>query len=75
MGGSVRRELGSSTTHMVSNTVMASGYLYAYAFQIPVMSPQWVENSWNHRHVPGFRADCEEMVKTCSCSLMMLLSD
>lgn len=64
MGGSVRRGLERNTTHMVSDTVMARGYLYAYTFQIPVMAPLWIEKSWNHRHLAGFKADCEEMVKS-----------
>ncbi|XP_039297576.1 protein ECT2 isoform X3 [Nilaparvata lugens] len=56
MGGSVRAKL-SEAMYFIAETTLASGYLYCNTFNIPTLSPQWVEYMWNNRHTPAFKCD------------------
>lgn len=56
MGGSVRKEVGSKMTHLIANCVGGEKYRYASLLRLPIMSVDWVHNSWAMRTQIGFNA-------------------
>ncbi|KAK3907259.1 Protein ECT2 [Frankliniella fusca] len=56
MGGSVREKPELAVTHIISLTTKGSKYLYATTFNVPIMSPDWVRECWNHRFDPCVKA-------------------
>ncbi|RZF33638.1 hypothetical protein LSTR_LSTR007016 [Laodelphax striatellus] len=56
MGGSVRAKL-SEAMYFIAETTLASGYLYSNTYNIPTLTPQWVDYMWKNRHIPSFKCD------------------
>ena len=49
MGGSIRKEITSSVTHVVAHSVSGSKYKMAVGFGTPIMSEQWVTKAWESK--------------------------
>ncbi|XP_071950219.1 protein ECT2-like [Antedon mediterranea] len=49
MGGSVRREFTSKVTHLIANTPSGNKYKAAVSLGTPVMTQQWVHETWKNR--------------------------
>uniref|UniRef100_A0A0A9ZEK7 Protein ECT2 n=2 Tax=Lygus hesperus TaxID=30085 RepID=A0A0A9ZEK7_LYGHE len=56
MGGSIRKDVGSKTTHLIASAVGGEKYQYASLFRLPIMSKEWVLNSWAMRTQVGYSA-------------------
>ncbi|XP_075236856.1 epithelial cell transforming 2 pebble [Lycorma delicatula] len=54
MGGSIRKDMSSSVTHLVANKCSGEKYQYALTFRVPVMAASWVHNAWAMRPNIGF---------------------
>ncbi|XP_033121146.1 protein ECT2-like [Anneissia japonica] len=49
MGGSVRKDFTSKVTHLIANNPAGSKYKAAVSLGTPIMTQQWVHESWNKR--------------------------
>ena len=49
MGGSIRKEMTNSVTHVVAHAVNGSKYKKAVGLGTPIMSEQWVTKAWESR--------------------------
>lgn len=49
MGGSVRRDLNASVTHLIANCTSGEKYRTAVSLDIPIMGRDWVYQCWEHR--------------------------
>lgn len=56
MGGRVRKETNSETTHLVAKICKGEKYSYAMLFNVPVVSETWLYDAWEKRNVVGFNA-------------------
>lgn len=56
MGGMFTRDPTAKTTHMITTSTMANGYIYCMTFNVPILYPDWVEECWKNRHQVGFKA-------------------
>ncbi|XP_014245767.1 protein ECT2 isoform X2 [Cimex lectularius] len=56
MGGSIRKEMIGKVTHLIANCCGGEKYQYAVAFRVPIMSSEWVYNSWAMRAQIGYNA-------------------
>ncbi|XP_034239335.1 protein ECT2-like isoform X2 [Thrips palmi] len=56
MGGSIRKEMSASVTHLIAQGVGGKKYQYAITFRVPVMSESWVFQAWERRREVGFGA-------------------
>ncbi|XP_065888931.1 protein ECT2-like isoform X2 [Dysidea avara] len=61
MGGSVRKDVISSVTHVVANTVFGSKYKAAVCFNTPIMSEKWIRTCWESRLDINFTIASPEM--------------
>lgn len=60
MGGSIRKEMSASVTHLIAQGVGGKKYQYAITFRVPVMSELWVFQAWERRKEVGFAAASAE---------------
>lgn len=60
MGGSIRKEMSVSVTHLIAQGVGGKKYQYAITFRVPVMSESWVFSAWEKRREHGFGAAASE---------------
>lgn len=56
MGGSIRKEMSVSVTHLIAQGCGGKKYQYAITFRVPVMSEDWVFSAWEKRREIGFGA-------------------
>ncbi|KAK2141472.1 hypothetical protein LSH36_1092g00051 [Paralvinella palmiformis] len=49
MGGSVRRDINSSITHLIANCTSGEKYRAAVSLDIPIMGRDWIYQCWDHR--------------------------
>lgn len=56
MGGSVRKDLHTDVTHLISNNCMGQKCVRAALFRVPIMSATWVHDAWAMRTQVGFSA-------------------
>ncbi|XP_026285147.1 protein ECT2 isoform X1 [Frankliniella occidentalis] len=56
MGGSIRKEMSVSVTHLIAQGCGGKKYHYATTFRVPVMSEDWVFAAWQRRKEVGFGA-------------------
>lgn len=56
MGGSIRKEMSASVTHLIAHGCGGKKYQYAITFRVPVMSEEWVFSAWERRKELGFGA-------------------
>lgn len=61
MGGTIRKEISPKVTHLVAKNSSNEKYKYAITFGTPVMSVEWILQSWEHRHDPTFLATDESL--------------
>ncbi|XP_054280304.1 protein ECT2-like isoform X2 [Macrosteles quadrilineatus] len=54
MGGRFSNRPSRRTTHMISTRAIAEGYTYCITFDVPILTPDWVEYCWLHRGLPNF---------------------
>lgn len=47
MGGSIRKNIGYSVTHLIANHCSGYKYRYADTYGLPIMSVEWVIALWN----------------------------
>ena len=50
MGGSIRKDMTGSVTHVVAHTVSGSKYKVAVGLETPIMSEEWVMKAWDARN-------------------------
>ena len=62
MGGSIRKDMGSKVTHLISNACGGSKYQYAITFRVPVMSREWVFRCWEQRLNLNFTATSNDFI-------------
>ncbi|KAJ1528628.1 hypothetical protein ONE63_007023 [Megalurothrips usitatus] len=60
MGGSIRKEMSVSVTHLIAQSCGGKKYQYAITFRVPVMSEGWVFAAWEKRKELGFGAAATE---------------
>uniref|UniRef100_A0A1B6CSH8 DH domain-containing protein n=1 Tax=Clastoptera arizonana TaxID=38151 RepID=A0A1B6CSH8_9HEMI len=56
MGGSIRKDMAGTVTHLIAHKCMGEKYQYALAFSLPVMAASWVHNTWAMRAQVGYSA-------------------
>lgn len=62
MGGSIRKDMSSKVTHLISNVCFGVKYQYAVTFRLPVMNSEWVFWSWNQRYDLNFQATSNDAI-------------
>ena len=50
LGGSIRKDMTGSVTHVVAHTVSGSKYKLAVGLETPIMSEEWVMKAWDARN-------------------------
>lgn len=63
MGGSIRKDLSSSITHLVCNSTTCDKYQYAITFGLPPLRQQWIRDAWARRNEANFNANTEAFMK------------
>lgn len=59
MGGSIRKELNTKATHLISTNAYGEKYRYALTFRLNVVRSSWVLEAWNCRNEQAFSAKSE----------------
>lgn len=57
MGGSIRKDMHESCTHLISPTSSGKKYHYAKIFGVTVVRATWIETAWEHRDELDFSAN------------------
>lgn len=57
MGGLFVKSPNCHLTHMVTTSTRAKGYEYCSTFNVPILTPKFVEHCWQQRNIVGFKAD------------------
>ncbi|XP_066266141.1 protein ECT2-like isoform X1 [Branchiostoma lanceolatum] len=63
MGGSIRKDFSTKVTHLVANSTSGDKYRVAVSLGTPIMTEEWVHQSWQRRHTPAALGTDEEMLK------------
>ncbi|KAI8498895.1 Protein T2 [Branchiostoma belcheri] len=63
MGGSIRKDFSTKVTHLVANSTSGDKYRVAVSLGTPIMTEEWVHQSWQRRHSPAALSTDEEMLK------------
>lgn len=59
MGGSIRKELNTKATHLISTNAFGEKYRYALTFRLNVVRSSWVLDAWHCRNEQAFSAKSE----------------
>ncbi|XP_071838563.1 protein ECT2-like isoform X2 [Apostichopus japonicus] len=62
MGGSIRKDMTSSVTHLVANSTSGQKYRYAVSLGKPIVKRDWVEHIWERRADLGHLGSDEELI-------------
>lgn len=63
MGGSIRKDLNSKSTHLICNSSSGDKYRYAMTFRLTVVRPEWVHAAWEERDNLDFVATEDEFTR------------
>lgn len=63
MGGSIRKDMHESCTHLISPTSSGKKYYYAKIFGVNVVQSSWIEAAWEHRNEIDFSADDAKFIE------------
>ncbi|XP_017074033.1 protein ECT2 isoform X3 [Drosophila eugracilis] len=64
MGGCIKKDLNTKTTHLICNHSGGEKYQYAKTFRLTVVRPAWVFAAWEDRNSLEFDATQEIFTKT-----------
>ncbi|XP_043951377.1 protein ECT2 isoform X4 [Drosophila biarmipes] len=64
MGGCIKKDLNTKTTHLICNHSGGEKYQYAKTFRLTVVRPAWVFAAWSDRNSLEFDATQESFTKT-----------
>ncbi|EDV40056.1 uncharacterized protein Dana_GF24148, isoform A [Drosophila ananassae] len=64
MGGCIKKDLNTKTTHLICNHSGGEKYQYAKTFRLTVVRPAWVYAAWSDRNSLEFDATQENFTKT-----------
>ncbi|EDW93808.2 protein ECT2 isoform X2 [Drosophila yakuba] len=64
MGGCIKKDLNTKTTHLICNHSGGEKYQYAKTFRLTVVRPAWVFAAWADRNSLEFDATQENFTKT-----------
>ncbi|XP_017016634.1 uncharacterized protein pbl isoform X1 [Drosophila kikkawai] len=64
MGGCIKKDLNTKTTHLICNHSGGEKYQYAKTFRLTVVRPAWVYAAWSDRNSLEFDATQEVFTKT-----------
>ncbi|KAH8234967.1 hypothetical protein KR032_006698, partial [Drosophila birchii] len=64
MGGCIKKDLNTKTTHLICNHSGGEKYQYAKTFRLTVVRPAWVYAAWSDRNSVEFDATQEVFTKT-----------
>ncbi|XP_014232915.1 protein ECT2 isoform X1 [Trichogramma pretiosum] len=62
MGGSVKRDMGTKTTHLIAKTCGGEKCRYADTFRVPILKPGFIEELWADRDNLDSHYDQEELI-------------
>ncbi|XP_032587829.1 protein ECT2 isoform X3 [Drosophila mojavensis] len=63
MGGCIKKDLNTKTTHLICNHSGGEKYQYAKTFRLTVVRPAWVYAAWSARNSLGFEATQDNFTK------------
>lgn len=63
MGGSIRKDLNSKSTHLICNSSSGEKYRYAMTFRLTVVHSEWVHAAWEQRDNLDFLATDDEFTR------------
>ncbi|XP_030384939.1 protein ECT2 isoform X2 [Scaptodrosophila lebanonensis] len=63
MGGCIKKDLNTKTTHLICNHSGGEKYQYAKTFRLTVVRPAWVYAAWSARDTPEFEATQDTFTK------------
>ncbi|KAL6258449.1 hypothetical protein P5V15_010405 [Pogonomyrmex californicus] len=72
MGGFFTKQLRSSVTHLVADSVMSAKYEAAIEMKIPIMTKQWIEAIWEANLKKVIKAD-DKIFNKYKCPVFMNL--
>ncbi|KAH8398245.1 hypothetical protein KR215_001005, partial [Drosophila sulfurigaster] len=64
MGGCIKKDLNTKTTHLICNHSGGEKYQYAKTFRLTVVRPAWVYAAWSARDSLEFEATQDSFTKT-----------
>ncbi|XP_062134543.1 protein ECT2 isoform X4 [Drosophila sulfurigaster albostrigata] len=64
MGGCIKKDLNTKTTHLICNHSGGEKYQYAKTFRLTVVRPAWVYAAWSARDSQEFEATQDSFTKT-----------
>ncbi|KAH8379568.1 hypothetical protein KR009_005596, partial [Drosophila setifemur] len=64
MGGCIKKDLNTKTTHLICNHSGGEKYQYAKTFRLTVVRPAWVYAAWSDRNSLEFDATQDNFTKT-----------
>lgn len=63
MGGSIRKDMHESCTHLISPTSSGKKYHYAKIFGVTVVQSKWIEAAWARRNEVDFAANDAQFIE------------
>lgn len=63
MGGSIRKDMNESCTHLISPTSSGKKYHYAKIFGVTVVQSAWIEAAWQRRDEVDFSANDPQFIE------------
>lgn len=63
MGGSIRKDMHETCTHLISPTSSGKKYHYAKIFGVTVVNAHWIEKAWEHRDEVDFSANDAKFIE------------
>ncbi|XP_036410522.1 protein ECT2-like [Megalops cyprinoides] len=60
MGGTIRKDFSSKVTHLIACSTHGEKYRLAVCMGTPILTPDWIHNSWEQRDKVDFNAGDEE---------------